>query len=95
VDLDRDAAHYEKYGGRTSDPRFNEYAQTRNNGHYIAARPGDSIPLKARPYSGAVVFSPDGKWMPPAAALVKLRDVKSGQASGTLEGKIEGGIAIP
>lgn len=46
VDLNRDPAHYEKYGGRTTDPQFNEYAQTVEKGHHIVARPGMKIPLK-------------------------------------------------
>ncbi len=45
VDLDRDAAHYEKYGGRTTDPQFNEYAATRDKGHHIVAKPGMKIAL--------------------------------------------------
>lgn len=46
VDLNRDAAHYEKYGGRTSDSQFEEYARTIAKGHHIVAKPGDKIPLK-------------------------------------------------
>jgi hypothetical protein len=41
VDLNRDAFHYEKYGGRTTDRQYDEYAATIDKGDHIVARPGD------------------------------------------------------
>lgn len=45
VDLNRDAAHYEKYGGSGRDPQYEEYAKTIADRH-IVAKPGDKVPLK-------------------------------------------------
>jgi hypothetical protein len=39
--LNRDALHYEKCGGRTNDPQFDECARTIAQGDHIVAKPGD------------------------------------------------------